>query len=1268
MEDFLPDYPPPAACGCSAPTTTYTKDYCENYFACTDPPVVGGCYFAYAFRVEFDTTEEEPPPTPDEQSEECGSIVKIESRSIQENIPIIGMDLDLVYSTKRVIGRKANVSYSLTLPEPDNSDVTEIFLIHTKDGTASTQSFSATGTNVYNYTWNGLNASNQEVIDGVDHLIEVEYEYNNSNRVKIIESKPRISFFNAKLIGLGGFTLSNMNFLSIKTGKIHYGDGKERTVIPIKINKTGDVISKLPDTATTFSNYLVASQNGTQAFIFDLQGYHIETRSARSSKILTRFTYNSSKKLTKMIDAYSNETLFSRPNSTTVQITTPFGKITTINMNSIGFATEVITPNNEYYTLTYSLLSGQTGLLTGFEDPKGKISAFTYDADGFLTEDLNNAGQKVELNVVTNEKYSKLIHAISAEGRITKYYTDFQDTGESITTITKPSGHITVTKNENLDNEITNPDGSFFKAVRVEDERFGAQVFIDENITIKTHNVDHQLVRTDNYSYSEPDLLNLDSYVKTLVYDNKTWETSYNGTTKTLLIKSPLNQNNSIKYNDYDQITESKFANFSTYEFDYDTQGRLSEVTNDTRNWDITYNSENEVSTLTNPLNEITAYLYDSNGRVIETTHPNNEKTYFEYDELGNIKKVKGGTQPWHEYVRNLFGGVVEYVMPILGGAAPTIQYEYNDDKQLTRIIRENTDEIIFDYDTSTALLKLISTTEGNYVYSTNPLTEQVTQVQAPNGTKIQNTYQKDEIQIHRQRDGVNNSTYTYAYAKMQPSKRTIRHIDSDSDVNHFTNLTYNNDRLLRTVGALTINRTSATGLVSGTSLTGGVTESYFYDSNYPEIYDYYGYYNGAEIYRQLYQRDALGRTTMAYESNSTYIFNHRYYGYDSRGRLSRSGINFPNQRQYYYDSNSNRIRVDDQNDKVREIGTYNNQDQLLTYIIQGDSNNVLSSYSYTYDDFGHRLTKTEAISNIKEDYSYNTMGALVSYVRTDLNSSTVLKTITYKNDAYGRRITKTEDGVLQTRYIYDETIRLVGEVSPDGSALTHYIYGDKSHVPSYMHRGGINYKFITNEQGSVRHVVNATTGDIEQDIIYNEFGLVTEDSNPDFQPFGFAGGIYDSDTNLTRFGVRDYDAETGRWTAKDPILFEGGDSNLYGYTFNDPVNLIDPNGEYAIPLLITLPSMGPLALLAGIGTVGYLALDWWMDPGDANLDPARDQCTMNENKGGHTKNKRPSTEQKHQEGDSRRQRDKGGEKGDKYRRPPKQRPDKWKGPFPPKS
>jgi hypothetical protein len=39
---------------------------------------------------------------------------------------------------------------------------------------------------------------------------------------------------------------------------------------------------------------------------------------------------------------------------------------------------------------------------------------------------------------------------------------------------------------------------------------------------------------------------------------------------------------------------------------------------------------------------------------------------------------------------------------------------------------------------------------------------------------------------------------------------------------------------------------------------------------------------------------------------------------------------------------------------------------------------------------------------------------------------------------------------------------------------------------------------------------------------------------------------------------------------SKDPIDFDGGDSNLYGYVMGDPVNYVDPIGEFAfIPIVI---------------------------------------------------------------------------------------------------
>jgi RHS repeat-associated protein len=126
---------------------------------------------------------------------------------------------------------------------------------------------------------------------------------------------------------------------------------------------------------------------------------------------------------------------------------------------------------------------------------------------------------------------------------------------------------------------------------------------------------------------------------------------------------------------------------------------------------------------------------------------------------------------------------------------------------------------------------------------------------------------------------------------------------------------------------------------------------------------------------------------------------------------------------------------------------------------------------------------------------------------------------------------------------------------------VARFVYADKVNVPAYMEKGGRTYRILADHLGSPRLVVDTADGTVVQRLDYDAFGTVLLDTNPGFQPFGFAGGFYDRDTGLVRFGVRDYDPRVGRWTAKDPILFAGGDPNLYGYVYNNVPNLSDPTG-----------------------------------------------------------------------------------------------------------
>ena len=64
---------------------------------------------------------------------------------------------------------------------------------------------------------------------------------------------------------------------------------------------------------------------------------------------------------------------------------------------------------------------------------------------------------------------------------------------------------------------------------------------------------------------------------------------------------------------------------------------------------------------------------------------------------------------------------------------------------------------------------------------------------------------------------------------------------------------------------------------------------------------------------------------------------------------------------------------------------------------------------------------------------------------------------------------------------------------------------------------------------------IRVATGLVAQRMDYDEFGNVLSDTNPGFQPFGFAGGLYDRVTALVHFGAREYDSHAGRWTAKEP-------------------------------------------------------------------------------------------------------------------------------------
>ncbi|MEZ4713145.1 MAG: RHS repeat-associated core domain-containing protein [Caldilineaceae bacterium] len=366
--------------------------------------------------------------------------------------------------------------------------------------------------------------------------------------------------------------------------------------------------------------------------------------------------------------------------------------------------------------------------------------------------------------------------------------------------------------------------------------------------------------------------------------------------------------------------------------------------------------------------------------------------------------------------------------------------------------------------------------------------------------------------------------------------------ITQDTVQGSVINYRYDVDDALIQAGELALTYDAASGLLNGTTLA-NVSDRHAYNE-FGEPISYTASLTSSVLYGAIYHYDKLGRIISEIEniSGATTSFGYRY---DAAGRLDQVQQNGATIATYSYDANGNRT-----GGPGGVIGTYDAQDRLLTY----------GNVNYGYTANGELLTRTE--NGQTTTYDYDVMGNLMGVTLPDGTQ------ITYLIDGQDRRIGKKVNGTLVQGFLYQDQLNPIAELDGSGNLVSRFIYGSRGHVPDYIIQGGNTYRIISDHLGSVRLVVNTQTGEIVQQMDYDAFGNVFLDTNPGLQPFGFAGGLYDNDTHLVRFGARDYDAEVGRWTTKDPIGFESGNTNLYTYVGNDPVNLIDPSGKI-VPLLL---------------------------------------------------------------------------------------------------
>jgi RHS repeat-associated protein len=164
--------------------------------------------------------------------------------------------------------------------------------------------------------------------------------------------------------------------------------------------------------------------------------------------------------------------------------------------------------------------------------------------------------------------------------------------------------------------------------------------------------------------------------------------------------------------------------------------------------------------------------------------------------------------------------------------------------------------------------------------------------------------------------------------------------------------------------------------------------------------------------------------------------------------------------------------------------------------------------------------------------------------------------TASFQYDAVGRRKSKTVNGTT-TYFLYDglNVVQELNSTTPTANLLTSL--GIDETLQRTDAAGARS--FLTDGLGSTLALTDSA-GLVQGEYTYDPFGKTTASGVASTNAFKYTGRE-DDGTGLYYYRARYYHPGLQRFISEDPIGFEGGDVNLYGYVGNSPVNYVDPSG-----------------------------------------------------------------------------------------------------------
>jgi RHS repeat-associated protein len=907
---------------------------------------------------------------------------------------------------------------------------------------------------------------------------------------------------------------------------------------------------------------VLASSDAGELYVFDSRGRHLRTLDAITNVTLLTFEYDASGRLVALVDGNGNETTITRDSKGVPSaIVGPYDAQTELALSSEGYLEHVTDALGRTTKFTYY----EGGLLKSLTEPNNGLSGihrFFYDELGRLTKDESPSGfvQSLERSLIENGTQVTLSTGL---GRSRVHRLETTDDGNQRRTVIQPDGSQAVTETTADKTTVVASSGTTLEQTVVGDPRFGLQSPLLTSSVLQIGTLPKTTIeRSRTVELRDPSDPTLLAYLtERTAINGRLYEAEFDTENRTSTFTTPMGRKRISAWDSLGRTTFTRVAGLNDVEYRYDTRGRVVAASVGDRVTQYTYGANGALLAVTDPLGLVSTYASDAVGRTLGVTLPDARTLAFDYDAHDNPKLLITPSNGTHRFGYVLGDLLASYTAPAQDAVSLVTGYAYNADEQLTSVTAPDASQTLFTYDEKRG--RLLSLTlpgvEGTVSVGYDERTGQVTAQQFA-GETIETSYNGELV---------SSVDYSGAIAGTIAFDYDTNYWVSSVKVSGERAISFerDDDGLLIRAGNEVISRRADNGVVTSTAL-GDVSDAYSY-SPFGEL-DSYDVTDGTEtLFRQNLERDKRGRIIKLTEivDGESHVYS---YGYQVRGWLesvTRDGVALAS---YAYDANSNRTTATVSGKLTSAV--YDASDRLTTY----------GSNRYDYRSNGSFSSKTDTEGTTR--YEYNALGALAKVTLPSGNA------ITYQLDGAGRRLGKSVNGTLKRGWLYLDELRPIAELDGAGNVVSQFVYATRATSPDYLIRDGKTYRIVSDYRGSVRLVVEVATGDIAQRIDYDAFGRVTANSNPDFQPFGFAGGLYDADTKLVRFGARDYDAEIGRWTNRDPILFSGGQANLYAYVGNDPINYVDPDGKWAF-----LATMAIGALEGGAIELGLqLATNGW--------------------------------------------------------------------------